>query len=903
MQALQQLVYSDLPIPVWQIVLYVGFISYFMIQRWFKLSFVTSFVLVLYWLHYAFRADLVSITNEDQLARAIYYVLAFALILLIIFALSFLEVDADSLLAKREREITFLRAKAKNAEKTASVLQDQLEKGESQDSNAKKKLEKKFNVKIEKLEKRLQEAESLLETRDAEISDLQTNAVAAQKNASAFESLLEMYQTQESHTKKKLEEELTAKIEMLQHQLQEGEILVEKRNAEIAELRAEALDAETHAAAFKAQLEGDQAYNAVAANKKLEDDLTARIAELQHKLRQGESLLEQREMAISELQARASEAETNASTLKAQLESKLDNESASDKLEENLNYQINQLKNELMQGESLLEKRNAEVSEFKAKALEADKRASALKAQLDKDQTQGSFSKKKLEEKFNAKIAKLENQLKQSEALLEKRNTEISDLQAKASEAEKNASALQNQSENARTAVAAAHKKLEEELNARIGKLEKDSKERENLLEDRNSHFAELQARASEAEKNASTLKARLEKEQTDASAANKKLERELNAKIETFEEKLKQGETLLENRNTEITALRAKVSEAEKHASTLKSRLEKEQTQLAAANGKMAEELNDKITKLENQLKQGESLLEARNAEIAELKARASEAEKNASTLKVQLEKHQSQASAADSKLAEELNARIAKLEDQLKQGENALAKRNAEIAEFKAKAVELDKNASASKAQLETNRTQTSALNKKLGDELKAKVAKIEDQLKQSKSLLEERNTEISELKAKQAEWDKSPSESKPPMAINRQGTQVSDGKSMPEEDVRRKLHQFQYAVKYLEDEIKEKDRLLGLMAKKNVQSQASAKSAVDEDFKKKIHQLEQAVKYLENQGKEKDGLLGLMAKRNRELADLKSKAEERLEALEANIAADQTAKGMQPDIGSER
>ena len=902
MQALQQLVYSDLPIPVWQIVLYVGLISYFMIQRWFKLSFVTSFVLVLYWLHYAFRADLVSITNEDQLARAIYYVLAFALILLIIFALSFLEVDADSLLAKREREITFLKAKAKNAEKTASVLQDQVEKGESQDSNAKKKLEKKLNIRIEKLEKRLQEAQNLLETRDAEISDLQTNAVAAQKNASAFESLLEMYQTQESNTKKKLEEELTVKIEMLQHQLQEGEILLEKRNAEIAELRAEALAAETHASACKAQLEEDQAYNAVAANKKLEDGLTAKIAELQHKLQQGESLLEQREMAISDLQARASEAETNASTLRAQLESKLDNESASDKLEEDLNYQINQLKNELKQGESLLEKRNAEISEFKAKALEADKRASALKAQLDKDQTQGSFSKKKLEEKFNAKIAKLENQLKQSEALLEKRNTEISALQAKASEAEKNASALKTQSENARTELAAAHTKLEEELNARIGKLEKELKERENLLEDRKSQFAELQAKASEAEQNASTLKARLEKEQTEASAANKKLERELIAKIETFEDKLKQGETLLENRNSEITALRAKVSEAEKHASALKTQLEKEQTQLAAANGKLAEELNDKIVKLEKQLKQSESLFDARNAEVAELQAKASEAEKNASTLKVQLGKHQSQAYAADSKRAEELNARIATLEDQLKQGESTLAKRNAELSEFKAKAVEANKNASAP-VHLETNRTQASTLNKKLEEELKARVAKIEDQLKQSKSLLEERNAEISELKAKQAEWDKNPSAFKTSMAINRQGIQASDDKNVAEEDVRRKLHQFQYAVKYLEDEIKEKDRLLSLMAKKNTQSQVSAKHAVDEDFKKKIHQLEQAVKYLEDQGKEKDGLLGLMAKRNRELADLKSKAEERLEALEANVAAIQTDKRMQPDIGSER
>jgi hypothetical protein len=37
---------------------------------------------------------------------------------------------------------------------------------------------------------------------------------------------------------------------------------------------------------------------------------------------------------------------------------------------------------------------------------------------------------------------------------------------------------------------------------------------------------------------------------------------------------------------------------------------------------------------------------------------------------------------------------------------------------------------------------------------------------------------------------------------------------------------------------------------------------------------------VKYFEGQVKEKDGLLGLMAKRNRELAEAKAKAEEKLE-----------------------
>jgi hypothetical protein len=117
MRGLQQLFSSDLPIPMWQIVFYAGLVSYFMFQRWFKVSFLASFILVLYWLHYAFRTDLVEITSEAHLARAIYYVLGFALILLSIFALTFLEVDADSLLDKREKEIALLKAQAKTAEK------------------------------------------------------------------------------------------------------------------------------------------------------------------------------------------------------------------------------------------------------------------------------------------------------------------------------------------------------------------------------------------------------------------------------------------------------------------------------------------------------------------------------------------------------------------------------------------------------------------------------------------------------------------------------------------------------------------------------------------------------------------------------------------------------------------
>jgi chromosome segregation ATPase len=905
MQALQQLAYSDLPIPVWQIILYVGLISYFMIQRWFKLSFVTSFILVLYWLHYAFRADLVSITSEAHLARAIYYLLGFALILLTIFALSFLEVDTDSLLAKREKEITFLKAQAKNAEKTASALQVQLEKDESQGSNAKKKREKKLNAKIDKLETKLQEARSLLETRDAKISDLQSQATEAQQNASALETLLEMYKTQESNTKKNLEEELNIKIDALQDQLHEGESRLARRDVELAELRARASDAESNAAALKAHLENSRAKESTTRND-LENEFRSRIDQLENQLKHGESLLAQRGAEIAELQTRASEAEANASILKAQLENNTRHESvAGHKLEEELNAKIDNLNNRVKHTEGLLESRNAEVAEFKAKALEADKKAAVLKAQIDKDQTEGSIAKRKLEEKLNAKLAKLENQLKQGESLLQKRDAEITELQSKASDAQKNTATVKAQSERDKAEASAAAKKLEDELNARIEEFQRQLREGEALLQKRNTEIAELQAKSSDAEMTVSALKNQLETDVTNESAAKRKLERELNNEIAMLTEKLKQGELLLENRNSEITALRAKVADAEKGAVALKIQLEEVQSQVSVDHKQAQEEFNARISKLEEQLKQSETLLDTRDAEVVDFKARAAEAEKHISTLKAQLENNQTQVSFATRKLEEELNGKIAKLENQLKQGETLLKTRNSEMAALQVKAAEAEKSASALKAQLGKDKTQVSSANGKLEEELNAKIAKLESELKESAGLLERRNAEIAELRAKAVEADSNASAAKSDTPLNRQWGQHqgSDDKTTMEEDVRRRLHQFQYAVKYLEDEVKEKDRLLSLMAKKGAQAQASTKTAVDEDFKKKIHQLEQAVKYLENQSKEKDGLLSLMAKRNRELADLKSKAEEKLEALEANSDGDQTGKGSQADIASER
>jgi chromosome segregation ATPase len=900
MHGLQQLFSSDIPIPLWQIIFYVALVSYFMFQRWFKLSFLASFILVLYWLHYAFRADLVAITSEAHLARAIYYVLGFVLMLLSIFALTFLEVDADSLLAKREKEITLLKAQAKNAEKTATVLQAELDKNQHQEAEVKKKPEKKLNAKIEKLEKRLGEAERLLETRDSEIAELQTNAAEAQKHASAIEALLDMYQNQESSAKKQLEDELTAKITALQSQLREREALFEQRDAELAALQARAYEAESNAATLKTQLQDTLAGESAG---KQQEDLSGQIAQLKTELARTQILLEQRAGEVVELKAKATEAEQQAAALKAQLDSGQGQESlAKKKLEEKLNARISKLETQLKQGESLLEKRDAEVAELQAKTSEAAKHAAALKTQFEKESAQESAAKNKLGKELNARIAKLEDELQQTASLLKSRNGEIKEFESRALQAEGEASTLREQLDKEMAGLP-AREQLQQDLKARIAKLEHELKEGETLLQDRSSEIAQLQIKAAEAEEKAATLQARWEKDQHSKSA-NGKLERELNAKIAVLEERLKQDETLLENRNSEIVALKAKASALEKDAAALGAELEKDKDRAAAVATGLEEQFNARVSDLENQLNESQRLLKERDGQVAELQAQAAQAEKSASALQAQLQKNPSQVSSAK-KASEELNGKIAKLQAQVKQGETLLKARNSEIAALQAKASAAEKSTAALKAQLEKETIQVSSTSKKLEAELHAKIAQLETQLQESQSALEKRNSEIAGSKAPGAEAIKAASAGKAGSAASRPSLQArtSDDKTAPEEDVRRKLHQFQYAVKYLEDEIKEKDRLLGLMAKKHSQAQSSTKNAVDEDFKKKIHQLEQAVKYLENQSKEKDGLLGLMAKRNQELADLKSKAEEKLEALEASLQGEQGQKGGATDIASER
>ncbi|MGH7767695.1 MAG: hypothetical protein ACREQP_09600, partial [Candidatus Binatia bacterium] len=291
-----------------------------------------------------------------------------------------------------------------------------------------------------------------------------------------------------------------------------------------------------------------------------------------------------------------------------------------------------------------------------------------------------------------------------------------------------------------------------------------------------------------------------------------------------------------------EIAAFKQKVEEAEKKAQALKAEAEENHRDLHTEASVLKKKLDSKIGDLEKRLEDRESLLEKRQAEISGFKSKAEEAEKKAQSLKIQAEEAQrnfhAQGTAFKKKVEEGLNAQIDEMEKRLKERETLLQKRAGEIAAFKSKAEEAEKKAHALKIQTEEAQrhvqAETSAFKKKLEQELNARIDELEKRLEDGESLLQKRASEIAALKLRADQAEKKTSAVKSPGQKDRQGTQVQDNNQK----------------KSLELELKEKTLEL---------------------------------KQLQEQVNHKDGLLSLMAKRNAELADLKSKADQRIEFLE--------------------
>ncbi len=79
MEALLNLGTVNLPIPAWQMALYIGLTSLSIIWRKTKCCLLTTYIFVFYWAYYRFSRDLLNVAYSDTTAESAY--IGFGLVL------------------------------------------------------------------------------------------------------------------------------------------------------------------------------------------------------------------------------------------------------------------------------------------------------------------------------------------------------------------------------------------------------------------------------------------------------------------------------------------------------------------------------------------------------------------------------------------------------------------------------------------------------------------------------------------------------------------------------------------------------------------------------------------------------------------------------------------------------
>ena len=83
--------FVSLTIPAWQLALYIGLVSFFLIRRQARWAFLLTYLFSLYWGYYRFAQDLLKATQGDTTVQTAYLGFGLGLIALIFVALFYEE--------------------------------------------------------------------------------------------------------------------------------------------------------------------------------------------------------------------------------------------------------------------------------------------------------------------------------------------------------------------------------------------------------------------------------------------------------------------------------------------------------------------------------------------------------------------------------------------------------------------------------------------------------------------------------------------------------------------------------------------------------------------------------------------------------------------------------------------
>jgi chromosome segregation ATPase len=560
--------------------------------------------------------------------------------------------ERDLLVQMRDDELKSLRAEVKAVSHRLSdmaaakvrveeALQEDLKKEKQQHEAEKvayREFEDRHNKEIKLLTAQLTEREAVLKRRDDEVQGLEKQAHSALQRleeASAAKEQIDKslrdelrkeqtrYGASEAAARKAIQqhgkeiESLKSRLDQEQKSrksLDEENKALKAQVASLAQQLAKVGSAKEHAAQLLQQtLKKEKAVLQASdsAVREIEEGFKAKIEALEEQLAAKENLVGSRSTEVASLQAEISSLQQKMGDLSAAKEraetlfedavaerNKLvqSKDVGIKKVEEDLSGKISQLESHLREKEALLHRRESELAGFKDQLAELatskEQAAEALhedlrrKAELlgAKDATLSV-----LEERFNVAVRDLESELNQKQELLEARDTELKTLSSK------------------------VHSQA-----GRLAELEQSKDDAARVLEDELRRTTEL-----------------LQSKET----ALKTLDDRLTAKLRSLEGQLGQKQELLDTRAVELDALMSKMSELTQKLSDLDVERERsdrllqeelrEKTASLKSNESSLAELDERfsgrIESLERQVIEKHRLLEASGMELADLRAEMS--------------------------------------------------------------------------------------------------------------------------------------------------------------------------------------------------------------------------------------------------------------------------------------
>src|SRR6266540_1396601 len=626
--------------------------------------------------------------------------------------------EKDGLLKGREQELDGLRTEIVDlggrlgemeaAKKRAEdLLHEELrQKKQVLEANdlAMRTEEKRLSEKIRILESQVSEKERLLRTRDTEVNGFrkQLSELDAAKEQMESRFQEELRKVDQDRRAKEdiindLEQRLGTSLHGLRNEVGEKDLLLQARDGEL-----KALNSEVKAISLRLS-------EMAAAKVRAEESLGEELRKEKHQREADKTVFREKE--------------------------------------EHLDKEILLLTAQLNERNEALKSRDGDIKslrqEVKAVALRLDELNAAkehtealLQKELQEEKQQREakeLTSRELEERYGKQVQSLKGQLGEKDAFLASRNEEIKSLKTQVdslaeqlsklgSAKERAASLLQQKLRKEKEVLQAsdsAIKEIEDSFKARIQSLEDQLHAKQELVGSRDrevdaltSEMASLNQRMAElgaAKEHTERLFQEAVRERADLlqskDAGIKRLEEDLAEKLRRLESQLREKDELIHNGEAELNAFKNQLAELasskEQAARTLQDDLRQKSELLdenAAAINALEERFSTRIHTLESALSEKQELIEARDAELKELRSKTNtlsgelvelETSKDHATrllhedLRQKTELLQSKESAMKA-LEERLTGKLRSLERQLTEKQKLLEAGSVELSEL---------------------------------------------------------------------------------------------------------------------------------------------------------------------------------------------------------------------------